>query len=158
MQTEIREHVPAETPEERKLAAAMHVGAVFFPWLAPFIGIVLSGKSRYIRFHSISSLVGEALAALFIGLVVAASLTHSIVTLYHQYQEGFRDFNLWTILIKSVAVWLGLFLFGLWNGLCSIISAVKALKGSDWGGRGLADRIARRWAGVRLPSSKPARR
>lgn len=116
---------------EKSLACVMHLASIPFPWLAPIIGILVSGEMPFVKHHSWRALRGQIISVLIIGTVTAISLGFSIYNLYQQYQEGFKDFDIWAVVIKSVVVWAGLFLFGLWNTVASIIEAMRALKG-DW--------------------------
>lgn len=120
--------------QEKTLACVMHVASIPFPWMAPIVGILVSGQMPFVKHHSWKALKGQIVQVCIVGIIMAASLSHSIYNLYHQYQEGFKDFNLWAILIKSAAVWAGLALFGLWNTIASIIDAVRAING-QWGRR-----------------------
>jgi len=116
---------------EKSLACAMHVASIPFPWMAPIIGILVSGSLPFVKHHSWRALKGQLITVAIIGTVTVASLSYSIYNLYQDYQNGFKDFNIWPILIKSVVMWVGLFLFGLWNTVSSIIDALRALRG-DW--------------------------
>jgi uncharacterized membrane protein len=131
------------TQQERTLAGGVHIASIFFPWLAPIVGIVVAGKSKFIRYHAVLALTEQVILTLTIGLIMIASLSHSIYNLYQQYQEGFKDFNIWPILIKSVAIWVGFAIFGLWNSILSIFQGIRAFKG-NWGGKGLSSRISRK--------------
>lgn len=110
----------------------MHIASIPFPWMAPLVGLLIGKGQPFLRHHSWKALKGQIITGLIVLTVTAASLSHSLYSLYQQYQEGFRDFNLWSVVVKSIAVWVGLFLFGLWNTVASVLDAKKALIG-DWG-------------------------
>lgn len=116
---------------EKSLACAMHIASIPFPWMAPIVGILVSRNLPFVKHHSWRALKGQLITAAIIGTVTIASLSYSIYNLYQDYQNGFKDFDIWSILIKSVVMWVGFFLFGLWNTVASVIDALRALRG-EW--------------------------
>lgn len=116
---------------EKSLACVMHVASIPFPWMAPIIGLIVSGNLPFVKHHSWRALKGQIITVAIIGTVTIASLSYSIYNLYQDYLNGFKDFNIWPILVKSAIMWIGLFLFGLWNTVSSVIDALRALRG-DW--------------------------
>ena len=139
-----RENAPSS---DRKLAAAVHLGAVFFPFMAPIVGLVLAGRSRYVRFHALTSLIGQVLLSTLIITITIISLGHSIWSAYETWRTG-AEIQWLAILLKPLALWLAFGLFSLINTLGELRRIPKTINGEDWGGRGLADRWARKITGA----------
>src|SRR5688572_18001771 len=100
-------------PSERQGAAAAHASGVFFPLLGPIVVFIVGSKSKYVRYHALHSFVGMLLLNLFLVTLGAISLGYSLYNLYQHYQEEFKNFVWWHVLVKSVAVWIVLALIGL---------------------------------------------
>lgn len=135
------------SPSDRRLAAAVHLGAVFFPFMAPIVGLVLAGRSRYIRFHAFSSLIAQVLLTALIVTITIISLGHSLWSAYETWRTG-AEIQWLTILLKPLVLWLAFGLFSLINTIGELKRIPKTMNGEDWGGRSLADRWARKVTGT----------
>lgn len=107
----------------------MHVATIFFPLVAPVVGIAISGKNPFLRAHASRSLKETLVlqVLIFIGMVI--SFTYSAVNLYHHYQEGWKHFDIWPILIKTVVVWAILGIIEIINIALALRWAQLAMKG-----------------------------
>lgn len=135
------------TSRERALGAAVHVASIPAPYMGPLVALALSGGSPFVRYQAVRALVGQVLAGALVFVVVAASLTFSVAQLV---RTGFDLSQIdWVqLIVKSVAVWLALALFGLWNTVTAIREALTA-----WSGRLPArmrwpDRLSARVSGL----------
>lgn len=90
---------------QRRLASLMHVATIFFPLMAPVVGFAISGKNPFLRAHAVRSLKETLVLQLLIFTGMAISFAYSAINLYHHYQEGWKNFEIWPILIKTVVVW-----------------------------------------------------
>lgn len=134
------------TSTDRQLGAVVHLASIPAPYLAPVIALVVAGGRPFVRYHAVRVLVGQLIAGFITFLVIATSLSF---TVYQLVQTGFdlSEINWWQVILKSVAVWLALALFGLWNTFTSLREAYVASQGSltrriRWPDR-LTARIAR---------------
>jgi len=116
--------------EDRVLGAAVNLAAIPFPYVGPIVGLIVGGRSPFVRYHAFRCLIEQVLATILLALIMIASLTYSIVTLV---QSGvFANGIDWSkidwlgILIKSVATWVGLALWNLWNVVHSIRAGLAA--------------------------------
>ncbi|HMS54175.1 MAG TPA: hypothetical protein PKA27_02135 [Fimbriimonadaceae bacterium] len=93
------------------------------------ITLVVAGGRPFVRYHAVRVLVGQLIAGLLTFLVIATSLSF---TVYQLIQTGFdlSEINWWQVILKSVAVWLALALFGLWNIVTSLREAYIASQGT----------------------------
>lgn len=134
------------TSTDRQLGAVVHLASIPAPYLAPMIALVAAGGRPFVRYHAVRVLVGQLIAGFITFLVIATSLSF---TVYQLVQSGFdlSEINWWQVILKSVAVWLALALFGLWNTFTSLREAYVASQGAltrrvRWPDR-LTARIAR---------------
>lgn len=128
------------------MAMLAHVSGIFFPLLGPIAFLLFGSKSRFVRFHAMHSLVGTLLLNLLLIVLATISITFTIVNLYQQYQDGWKDFSIWKILLKSAATWAIVALIGLANTVMNIAQAAAAYRG-QLPDRGISARIARRLTG-----------
>lgn len=151
------DNVPVDSqplkPSERQGAAAAHASGIFFPLLGPIIVFVVGNKSKYVRYHALHSFVGMLLLNLVLVTLGAISLGYSLYNLYQHYQEEFKNFVWWHVLVKSVAVWIVFALIGLVNTVVNIIQAIRAYNG-QWPKKSLTTTIVNRFLGT--PPTVPA--
>ncbi len=135
------------TDTDRRLGALVCLAAIPAPYAGPLIGLVVAGRRPFVRYHAVRALVGQLIAGMLTFMVIATSLSF---TVYQLVQTGFdlSQINWWQVLFKSVAVWLALALFGLWNTLTSLREAYAANQGVLPRRMGISDRIAARVAGL----------
>lgn len=142
--------VPSEQAE-RNAAAACHIGGIFFPYLAPIVAVALSWRrSRFVQVHALESLFEAMLLSLFALLVFAVSLAISLPALFELLRtrgESFEWSMVWTALIKSALVWVGLALVGLWYMIRSVLDAIQAMKG-EWKPSIVSGKLAGKILGV----------
>jgi uncharacterized membrane protein len=132
--------------KDRQLATAVNVGAIFFPYLAPIVGIAAFGKSQFVRFHAYRCLIEQVVMTIAIGFLMLCSVSYS---LYGFYQQGFdfQKFDWVAFLIKSVVVWLLLGLFQVLNFINSVRDASEAFQGKVPSHPKWSERLAMKWAG-----------
>jgi uncharacterized membrane protein len=131
---------------ERQGAAAAHVSGIFFPVLGPLVVFMLSGKSRFARYHALHSFVGMLLLNIVLFTLGAISVMYSLTGLWQQYQEDFKEFSIWPILIKSAVVWVVFLIIGLINTIVNVFQAYRAFQG-HWPGGSLTTAIVNRFLG-----------
>ena len=132
--------------QECQVAAAVHGSAIFFPFMGPAIGLVLGGSSRYVRYHALNSLLGQVALIVLTLTIGLASISHTIWTAWQAYQAGGMQIDWVALLVKSVGVWLAIFLFGVINTVGEFLQIFSSLRGKDWGGRNPVAAAARRLA------------
>lgn len=141
---------PAEQ-NEKHIAAACHIGGIFFPYLAPIVGLAVSWKgSRFVRVHAMQGLFEAVFLSLFTVLVLAVSLAISLpglLELLRTRGESFEWSMVWAALVKSAVVWAGLALVGLLYTVRSVLDAMQALRG-EWRPSILSGRLAGKILGI----------
>jgi len=106
----------------------MHVGTIFAPIVAPLLVWCLS-KSPFVRAHARRSLT-ETLVVQGVLLVAGAiSLTYSLWSLYQHYQNDWKDFSIWPILVKAAVGWIIVAVLEVVNTIQALRMAAKAYKG-----------------------------
>lgn len=135
---------------ERVLAAAVNVAAIFFPYAGPIVGYVVSSKMKFVRYHATRSLIEQIVATVIIGILLIASLLYSAYSIQHTMADGFdlRKIDWVTLLVKTVATWLLLGLWGIVNTVLNVRDALEALQGKvpikpKW-----TEKRALRWSGL----------
>lgn len=131
---------------ERQGAAAAHASGIFFPVLGPFVVFLVGGKSRFVRYHALHSFVGMLLLNLLLFTLGAISITYSLAGLWQQYQDEFKDFSIWPILVKSVVVWVVFVLIGAVNTVVNVVQAYRAYRG-NWPGKSITTALVNRFLG-----------
>lgn len=135
------------TTKERNLASGVHLAAIFFPFMGPIIGYAIS-SSKYVKYHALKAIVEQVITSIIIGILMIASLSYSIYTLYQSQKDGFDLAKIdWvTMLIKGAITWV---LFAIWN----LINIVLSLKDAAAANRGqlpikpkFAERLALKWS------------
>jgi len=111
------------------LAAGAHLSGIFFPLLGPLAFCLFCRKDRYVGYHALHALIGTLLLNLFLFTVGAISLAFSVASLWNHYQNGWKDFSLWQVLIKSAVTWIILALIGLANTALNLFQAWGAYQG-----------------------------
>ena len=131
---------------ERQGAAVAHASGIFFPVLGPLVVFLLSGKARFARYHALHSFVGMIILNAVLFTLGAISIMYSLAGLWQQYQNDFKDFDIWPILIKSAVVWLVFLIIGLINTIVNLVQAIRAYRG-HWPGSSLTTAIVNRFLG-----------
>lgn len=126
--------------------------SVFFPIFGPLVAIFVLKGRPYARFHAVRALFGDLRVLGFTALVMGISLSITIANAIRFIQSG-GEIDWVSVIVRSVAVWLILFLAGAVNTVKSIWHAVRAWQSDDWGGRGWSDKKAR--AMLSLPTPPP---
>jgi len=142
--TELTNFEPAE--RERQGAALAHASGIFFPVLGPLAVFFAAGKSRFVRYHALHSFVGMLLLNIVLFTLGAISIAYSLAGLWEQYQNDFKDFSIWPILLKSVVVWIVFGLIGLVNTVVNVVQAYRAYRG-NWPGKSVTTAIVNRFLG-----------
>ncbi len=144
---------PQSSPEhsqlsdhDRLLGAIPHAVSVFSPVIGPGIAAIVLKKGSYGRFQAIRALIGDLKLFAITATIIAISLATSIYNGIQLIQSGQQP-DWIAMIVKSLAVWLLLALFGLVNTITSILSAIRAYRTEDWGGRSWTDKTARHWVG-----------
>lgn len=152
----VRVDIQPLKPSERQGAAAAHASGIFFPLLGPIIVFAVGNKSKYVRYHALHSFIGMLLLNIVLLTLGAISIGYSLYNLYEHYQEEFKNFVWWHVLVKSVAVWIVLALIGLVNTVVNIVQAIRAYNG-QWPKKSLTTTIVNRLMRKQdsLPQSAP---
>jgi hypothetical protein len=139
---------------DRRLGALVHLASIPAPYLGPLVALAVAGGRPYVRYQALKSLIGQVIAGMITFTIIATSIAFSI---YQLSQTGFdlSQINWWHLIIKSVAVWLALALFGLWNTLTALREAFAAHGGVLPVRPRLTDRLATRWARANLETETP---
>lgn len=114
---------------EKTGAALAHVSGVFFPFFGPLVAFIVGSKSPYVRYHALHALIGMLLLNVFLIAIGVISLSISLYNLWQQYQENFKNFEWWPIILKSAVTWIILALIGLTNTVVNIIQGIRAYGG-----------------------------
>ncbi len=114
---------------DRTLAAGAHLSGVFFPFFGPLAFFMFSGKHRFAKYHSLHALVGMLILNFFLFTAGAISLGFSLYNLWQQYQQDFKNFEWWPMLLKSAITWIVLLLIGVVNTIVNIVQAIRAYQG-----------------------------
>ncbi len=120
---------PIPAPHEKRMAALMHVAAIFAPIWGPLVGAAVAGRSRYVRAHALQALYETLLLNLLLGVAMVCSLIYSISRLWYHYQTDWQHFSWTEFLLRFAIGWLILGLLALINAVLSIRAAVKANAG-----------------------------
>ncbi len=139
-------------PSERQGAAVAHASGIFLPLIGPLVVFFAGRKSKYVAYHAMHSLVGMLLLNLVLFTLGAISISYSVYNLYQHYQEEFKNFVWWHVLVKSVAVWIVFALIGLVNTVVNIFQAIRAYNG-HWPRRSVTTSIVNKL--VRRPKPLP---
>lgn len=126
------------------LATAMHLLSIPSPWLAPLVGILLSQRGSYLKYHSWRAFYEQVFAFLFVVLVWIVSISISIWQFKHAAETHFQQIDWVGILFKSAATFALLWLFGIWNTINGLLDAARAAGGTDWGRGKWLDRMAQK--------------
>lgn len=121
--------------------------AIPFPLLGPIVVLILFRKDSYVAMHAWQEILGEMALKIVLVLVVLASLAQTIYTVIQNNNDHWQHFSIWPLLLKSVAIWVALAVFGVLNTIGSLIAAIRAYQGNV-GGKGLISRMARRLSGA----------
>jgi len=134
------------THQDRFLGAVPHAISIFSPVIGPGIAALVLKRGTYGKFQAVRTFLGDLKLLAITATIITVSLATSIYTGIQLYQSGEQP-DWIAMIVKSLAVWLFLVLFGLVNTITSILSALRAYRADDWGGKSWIDRTARRWAG-----------
>ena len=129
--TPARGGLPSVTSQEKHLAAGMHIASIFFPILAPAITFVLAGKSRFVRSHSYQAIFETLVLKASVFIVGAISLTMTIITLWHHYQNNdWQNFSWTAAIVKFLVGWILFAILEIFNTIVSVMQAARALGGT----------------------------
>ena len=152
-----KEHLPLDplpedptvpyTANERLAGAAVNLASIPFPWTAPAIGLVVSGRSKFVRFQAIRSLIEQVASIVVIGSVTVASIVYSVVDFANK-NFDFSKIDWKVVILKSVAIWIGLGLFALWNLINALRDAWQAWNGDMPKKMKWSERLAAKWSGL----------
>lgn len=120
------------TPHDRTMAVGAHVFSIFFPVFGPLIMWIVANSQPYASHHAKKAFWGDIKLFLITATIIAVSLGFSIVKGIQTIQSG-AEFDWIGMIVKSIAVWLLVAAFGLWNTVSSAISALKAWRTDYWG-------------------------
>lgn len=140
------------TQTERTLGAAVCLAAIPFPYVGPIVGLALQGRSPYVRYHALRCLLEQVLATAVLAVLMAVSVSYSIHALVQSgvFENGIQWGKIdWLgILLKSVATWVLLALWNVWNVANSVRDAMGAYAGKPITARKWAERKAAALAGA----------
>ncbi len=141
---------PIVDQHERVLAATVNVAAIFFPYLAPIIGLVVSPKMKFVRYHAARSLLEELASAIVIGILLIASLLYSANQIRHAMEGGFdwSKVNWIGMLLKATITYVLLSIWGILNTIFNIRDAIAALNGQWPTKPKWSERKALKWSGM----------
>jgi len=152
-----KEHLPLDplpedpavpyTANERLAGAAVNLASIPFPWTAPAIGLVVSGRSKFVRFQAIRSLIEQVASIVVIGSVTVASIVYSVVDFANK-NFDFSKIDWKVVILKSVAIWIGLGIFALWNVFNALRDAWQAWNGEMPKKLKWSERLAAKWSGL----------
>ncbi len=134
------------TSNERLAGAAVNLASIPFPWTAPAIGLVVAGKSKFVRFQAIRSLIEQLASIIVIGSVTIASIVYSVVDFANK-NFDFSKIDWKMVILKSVAIWIGLGLFAIWNFVNALRDAWQAWNGDVPKKMKWSERLAAKWSG-----------
>lgn len=140
------------TPSDRAGAALAHLSGIPLPLLGPLAAYIVGSRSKFIQYHALHALIGMFLLNVCLFTLGAISIGFSLVNLWQQYQEGFRDFQWWPVILKSVVTWIVFALIGIINTIVNIWQAVRAYQG-HLPGRSLTTAIVNRF--LQRPALEP---
>jgi len=121
--------VPPSTPTERTFAAGMHIATIFFPIIAPVVVLIGGRSSAFVTAHAKRSLTETLVVQGVLLIMGAISLTYSLVTLYGQYQNDWKDFSITAIILKAVVAWAIVGLLEVVNTIQALRMALRAYRG-----------------------------
>jgi uncharacterized membrane protein len=138
------------TGHEKAVAAAVNVSSIFFPYLGPIVGALIAGKSKFIRFHAYRCLIDQIVTTVVIAALVMLSLAFSVYSLSNSMADGFDLSKVdWVmLLVKSLATWVLIVLWGVVNTVLSIRDALEALNGQLPSRPKWTERKAMIWSGL----------
>ena len=142
--------MPEFDQNERTLAAAVNVAAIFFPYVAPIVGLVVSAKMPFVRYHAARSLIEQLVSSVIIGLLMLASLIYSVWSIKNTMADGFdlSKIDWMTLLIKTAVTWVLLTIWGFINTILNVRDALEALQGKLPARPKWTDRKALKMAGL----------
>lgn len=126
-------NLPVASVVDRRTAAAMHVGTIFFPFVVPIIALVVARDRPFVAYHAKKSLKETIILQVMIFMGGIISLVFTLSNLLRDYRDGWQHFSIWPILLKAVIVWLIL-------GLLEVFNALSALRNARDAYRGIHDR------------------
>lgn len=135
------------TSNERLAGAAVNIASIPFPWTAPLVGFAVAGKSKFVRFQAIRSLIEQVASIVLIGSITIASVVYSVVDFANK-NFDFSKIDWKMVILKSVAIWIGLGLFAVWNFFNAIRDAWQAWNGDVPKKMKWSERLAAKWSGL----------
>lgn len=119
------------TRTEGTAAASVHGASIFFPFVAPIVGLVLAGRSEFVRSHSMQALKEAILAKVLVLMAVLASACFTLYRLFTLYLNDWKGVSVGEFLFRAVIGWTVLWLFALITNVFSVRQAVRAYRG-EW--------------------------
>lgn len=118
------------TPWQRRFAAVIQATSIFFPILAPVIGLAIFRKVPFVAAHALQAIYGFFGVKLTLFLVMATSFILGVVHLIGAIQTGFEDFSIWPTVFRMGIVLVILGLLAMINFVVSVRDCIRALNGS----------------------------
>lgn len=107
----------------------MHLASIVAPFIAPAVAGMLWGRSSFVAAHAHRAFVEAIWSKLLFVAIAAVSIGLSLWQAYGLYQRDFRDWSIWTMVIKFAVVWLIVTILGLINTAVGIRAAMAAYRG-----------------------------
>jgi hypothetical protein len=114
---------------ERRLAAAVHVGSIAAPIVVPGVAWVIGQRSPFIKGHAQKALIDFLLLKVALFVAIVASSIYTISRLITLYQNDWKGFDVTEFLIRFVVGWALLAILGAITTICSLREAWQAYNG-----------------------------
>lgn len=115
---------------DRNLAAAMHVGSIFAPFVVPALVWAVKGRqSKFVGAHARSALVDAIVFNVLLAAMMVASFVYSLIRLWNLYQNDWQGFDWQQFVIRFLVGWIILGLLALVNTAISLRQAYRAYHG-----------------------------
>ncbi|RYG25067.1 DUF4870 domain-containing protein, partial [bacterium] len=119
----------SSSQQDRTVAGGMHLASIVAPFIAPAVAGMLWGRSPFVAAHARRAIVEAIWSKLFLVAIAAVSIAISLWQAYGLYQRDFRDWSIWSVLVKFAIVWLIVTILGIINTVVSVRAAVAAYRG-----------------------------
>jgi hypothetical protein len=129
------EGVIVPSVEERRYAAAMHLGSMFAPFVVPAAvwAFARSRQMPYVAQHARRALVESIVWKLLFVVGATLSLVYTVSRLWGSYQQDWVGFDWREFAVRAVIGWAIVIALGVWNLLTSLRQAHKAYQGAPIG-------------------------
>lgn len=114
---------------DRHVGGLVHLAAIPAPFWGPAVVLILFGSRPFVRYQAYKALIEQLVAISITVSVFAISIG---ITIYQFIQNGFdlTQIDWIQVIVKSLAVWLLLALFNLWNVINAVRDASTAFRGT----------------------------